>query len=345
MLHGTLEIIVRMLPEEFHENKIPFLRYLSDVLSSNLMIQREENTGNEMIYAYEKDDISGTIVTLKIDVRHCEDEGYCYENVASVANQLAAYERLNPSMEFPIHQVLERDRFTPNNLMVTLIVAIVGVASLAIFIVLVVTRNPRKRARGTTWFPEGFTAFSSSKPQIADPCNQSIGGGSSQEMHNFGQIPSHLPELNISTDSCGNLALPFSFSQSDDEDLPPTKRCRKNPSEAGHNPEFADDDPRQWTQQHLDAADIRNPDGIELTPPQHEQEDPRTASRGVDPRGPMGLTPLMIASFRGGGLEGYTDKEDEDSSTQVINELIEQGAKLNATMDRTGETSLHLAAR
>jgi len=35
----------------------------------------------------------------------------------------------------------------------------------------------------------------------------------------------------------------------------------------------------------------------------------------------------------------------EDSTAQVISDLLAQGAELNATMDKTGETSLHLAAR
>ena len=35
----------------------------------------------------------------------------------------------------------------------------------------------------------------------------------------------------------------------------------------------------------------------------------------------------------------------DDSTAQVISDLLAQGAELNATMDKTGETSLHLAAR
>lgn len=32
--------------------------------------------------------------------------------------------------------------------------------------------------------------------------------------------------------------------------------------------DYDDNDPRPWTQQHLDAADVRNPDILALTPPQ-----------------------------------------------------------------------------
>ena len=84
---------------------------------------------------------------------------------------------------------------------------------------------------------------------------------------------------------------------------------------------------------------------------------PAAAAAAVDPgvpdvdvRGPMGTTPLMIASYRGGGLDTGDLNENEmengpDSKAAVIQELIAQGAKLSATMEKTQETPLHLAAR
>jgi ankyrin repeat protein len=53
---------------------------------------------------------------------------------------------------------------------------------------------------------------------------------------------------------------------------------------------------------------------------------------------------LKVASLKGGGLDPG-DEEDEDATAAVIADLVAQGAQLNATMDKTGETSLHLAAR
>jgi len=64
----------------------------------------------------------------------------------------------------------------------------------------------------------------------------------------------------------------------------------------------------------------------------------------VDARGPCGMTPLMVAAVRGGGMDTGED-EEEDGTAAVIADLVAQGAELNATMDKTGETSLHLAAR
>uniref|UniRef100_A0A182SFQ8 ANK_REP_REGION domain-containing protein n=1 Tax=Anopheles maculatus TaxID=74869 RepID=A0A182SFQ8_9DIPT len=79
-----------------------------------------------------------------------------------------------------------------------------------------------------------------------------------------------------------------------------------------------------------------------MTPPTHHDGD----VRDVDVRGPCGMTPLMVAAVRGGGLDSGEDIDStDDSAAQIISELVAQGAELNATMDKTGETSLHLAAR
>lgn len=64
----------------------------------------------------------------------------------------------------------------------------------------------------------------------------------------------------------------------------------------------------------------------------------------VNARGPLGMTPLMVAAIRGGALDAGSDAEDEQTA-HIISELVAQGAQLNAAMDKTGETSLHLAAR
>lgn len=59
-----------------------------------------------------------------------------------------------------------------------------------------------------------------------------------------------------------------------------------------------------------------------------------------------GCTPLMLASLRVGSSDISEDDEDaEDSSANIITDLIYQGANLQAQTDRTGEMALHLAAR
>uniref|UniRef100_A0A673G7A3 Neurogenic locus notch homolog protein 2-like n=1 Tax=Sinocyclocheilus rhinocerous TaxID=307959 RepID=A0A673G7A3_9TELE len=103
-------------------------------------------------------------------------------------------------------------------------------------------------------------------------------------------------------------------------------------------------DSRQWTQHHLAAADIRMPPSMALTPPQGEFD---SDCMDVNVRGPDGFTPLMLASFCGGGLEPEVTEDDdsEECSANIISDLIYQGASLAAQTDRTGETALHLAAR
>jgi len=72
--------------------------------------------------------------------------------------------------------------------------------------------------------------------------------------------------------------------------------------------------------------------------------DTQDGTQDVDVRGPCGMTPLMVAAIRGGGMDTGED-EEEDGTAAVIAELVAQGAELNAGMDKSGETSLHLAAR
>ena len=62
-----------------------------------------------------------------------------------------------------------------------------------------------------------------------------------------------------------------------------------------------------------------------------------------------GFTPLMLASFRGGGLDLACDDEsgsasgsgeggdsDNNTSADIITGLLMQGAAINAQTDRTG---------
>ena len=111
-------------------------------------------------------------------------------------------------------------------------------------------------------------------------------------------------------------------------------------------------DSRQWTREHLEAANIPNPI-LALTPPQGDDMD----GRNVDVRGPDGFTPLMLASFHGGGIDmGLGIDEDSssgssegaigyDGSAAILQDLITHGAGIHSQTDRIGETSLHLAAR
>ena len=61
---------------------------------------------------------------------------------------------------------------------------------------------------------------------------------------------------------------------SDDEsELPPPKRLRAGDMGGGYASdhtlvtEYEEPEPRMWSQQHLDAADLRRPDPAIMTPP------------------------------------------------------------------------------
>lgn len=101
-----------------------------------------------------------------------------------------------------------------------------------------------------------------------------------------------------------NGAVPPEGSQWSDDDMdhPPLKRMKNdrspNPSYGDTHTvmttdDYDDNDPRPWTQQHLDAADIRNPDILALTPPQGDNDmDPNSVD--VDVRGPG----IYLSSFQ-----------------------------------------------
>merc|ERR1711962_1611257 len=135
----------------------------------------------------------------------------------------------------------------------------------------------------------------------------------------------------------------------DDPNERPAKKNKRDPLSAGQTvmSDFDDPDYRQWTAQHMNAADVKNPDILgALTPPQAEVIMNERMTNDVDVRGPCGLTPLMLASFRGGGLDSGELNEDEDGDCNaLIQDLIAQGANVSSKTDKTGESPLHLAAR
>ena len=146
----------------------------------------------------------------------------------------------------------------------------------------------------------------------------------------------------------GNCYIHDGWSD-DDPSERPAKRNRRDHGSSGQTimSDFEDGDQRPWTAQHLSAADIKHPDILgALTPPQAEVTMNERMTSDVDVRGPCGLTPLMLASFRGGGLDTTElNEEEEGENLAIIQDLIAQGASINTQMDKTGETPLHLAAR
>lgn len=104
---------------------------------------------------------------------------------------------------------------------------------------------------------------------------------------------------------------------SDDEsEMPQPKRMRV--LDAGYASDhtaitdYEEAEPRHWTQQHLEAAEIRPPASM-LTPPQAND------MNDVNARGPCGMTPIMVAAVRGGGMDtGEEDEDDTAGKTKIL---------------------------
>ena len=301
----------------------------------------------------------GIIVYLEVDNIKCQQESadYCYHDAEGYANLFSAMIGTGKLKdEWGILQVgaSEEDEDGSNGPSIGGIA--VGVVLLIgmIFVVNMMV-NKKKRARGIQWFPENFTLTGgSSGLHGGGRKRQANADHQQQEMLGFGSGSSVSSKRYAS-----NLDIE---RWSDDDPLEQASKrrrqdyCSSSDRQTIISNDYENDssDSRTWTQQHINAADIRNPEilACALTPPQGEVLHNEMMTNDVNGRGPMGMTPLMIASFRGtgvdnGDIENFESNPNdlEDSSPAVIQDLISQGAKLNAQMDKTGETPLHLAAR
>lgn len=366
LAQGVISVILLMDMETFQEKKVAFLRDMGHQLRTTVRIRKDEH-GNEQVYRWigmspngmlqnthvgrvhnvvysEGITDSGVQIFLEIDNRKCvmTDDGECFSTANEAAEFLAATaSKRDLPKNFPIYQIRgiiePDDPYGPaggesNKYVILGAIAVIMICCL--LGVLITTK--RKRANGITWFPEGF--FSTS----TGPRRQSRRRGpDGQEMRNLNKNSS-IPCIDVDMNSAH---MGHSQQWSDDEsDMPQPKRLR--PCDQGYSSDhtvvtdYEETEPRVWSQQHLEAADIRIPPSM-MTPPAHHD-----GKNDVDVRGPCGMTPLMVAAVRGGGVDTGEDADSNDDSTaQVISDLLAQGAELNATMDKTGETSLHLAAR
>jgi len=374
-IDGALYLVMAMSLEQFNKPfSALFERYLTLTLKTDVRVKHDEN-GHPMVYEYELDPndlesgssafntgidtlsvsknrrISDVIICyLEIDNEHCENN--CFDSVEGWSNYIAAAYSSELAKDFQVIEIgvtgnkVIDDGSTTTNTIIGVIVTI----GLIAFLVFVVhnTKNGKKRARGITWFPDGFL-----------PATTGVGSSShrkgpdGQEM--FGTLDRFSGSKHPSQYDMDHAGYNHDGWSDDDPTEQPLKRSRKNDGSGSGQTVVTtdyDDDHRTWTQQHMNAADIKNPDILgALTPPQSDMMmSPQAGLNDVDVRGPCGLTPLMLASFRGGGLDSGADIpegafEDEESSQAVIQDLIAQGAKINSQMDKTGETPLHLAAR
>lgn len=357
---GIISVVVRMDMQSFRSNVVAFLRDIGHELRTTLRVKQDE-LGNDMIYPWKRDRESslqtnffgrpttiytdkqnGIVAYLEIDNRKCSttERGVCFLSAHEAAEYLAATaSKHSLSRNFPIEEVRgvptgqdpEYSDSATNYKYVFIGIIIVVLGGM---LVGVLVTAQRKRAVGVTWFPEGFL-------------RANTGSGSRRRSRRRGPDGQEMRNLNKQSSlNCIDLDVSNGRVQqwSDDEsDLPPSKRMRAiEPGYASDHTvitDYEETEPRMWTQQHLDAAEIRRQDAGVLTPPSLEH------GQDIDARGPCGMTPLMVAAVRGGGLDTGEEEDDSDGTAAVIADLVAQGADLNATTDKSGETSLHLAAR
>ncbi|XP_074839313.1 neurogenic locus notch homolog protein 3-like, partial [Carettochelys insculpta] len=332
---GVLVITVLLHPDELRRTSTTFLQKLSAILRTSLRFRLDKD-GNYMIKPIYRSsrlrrreldpEVIGSVVTLEIDNRLCfQASDKCFPDARSAADYLAALAAVE-RLEFPYPiKAVQSDKLQPEpqdpmRLLPLLVVA--AAVILLVILVLGVLVARRKREHSTLWFPEGFSLKKeNSNKNRREPVGQDA--------------------LGLKNISKGESLMEEHSDDWMDAECPEAKRLKvEEPGGDAEDPV----DCRQWTQHHLVAADIRMPPSMALTPPQGEFD---TDCMDVNVRGPDGFTPLMLASFCGGGVEADLAEEDEadDSSANIISDLICQGANLSAQTDRTGETALHLAAR
>lgn len=336
---GVLVLVVLLPPEELLRTSTAFLQKLSAILHTTLRFRLDDN-GEAMIHPYTRrearlkrelqpqHEVIGSKVYLEIDNRLCSED--CFPTADSAAEYLGALSAVEMlRFPYPIKEVRGEKITVPETIPQWAKLMLVGIASLFLLVILVIGMliARRKREHSTLWFPEGF--FLKKEPSSNKNRREPVG----QDALGMKHMPKTVEESLLGDHS----------DQWMDSDCPEAKRLKvEEPSMLSDSEDAVDS--RQWTQHHLAAADIRVPPTMALTPPQGEFE---SDCMDVNVRGPDGFTPLMLASFCGGGLEPEIaeEEESEECSANIISDLIYQGASLAAQTDRTGETALHLAAR
>lgn len=363
LAEGVISMIILMDMQAFKENLVAFLRDTSHQLRTTVRVKKDQ-FGKDMIYPWQgsapktlddqyymkKHNViltetmgqSGIKVYLEIDNRKCSsviNSEYCFQTASAAAEFLAAKKSKNTLSEsFPIYQVkgssdIDIDVIdNPTNAKYVLF----GIFFVIIisFLVGIIVTTQKKRASGITWFPEGFLRTNSGTRR-----RSRRRGPDGQEMRNLNKNPS-LGCMDLDIGMHGqHMGHSQQWSDDESELAPPKRRAIEAGYASDHTAitDYEEAEPRPWTQQHLEAADIRPPPSM-LTPPQTSDVN------DVNARGPCGMTPIMVAAVRGGGIETCEEDED-DTAGAIIQDLVAHGAELNATMDKTGETSLHLAAR
>uniref|UniRef100_A0A8C2AXZ5 Neurogenic locus notch homolog protein 1 n=1 Tax=Cyprinus carpio TaxID=7962 RepID=A0A8C2AXZ5_CYPCA len=302
---GSLVLVVHIPPDELRNRSSSFLRELSGLLHTNVVFRRDAN-GEMLIFPLT------AFMKPQIDNRQCyQQSDECFQS-ATLHRRKEPRDRRSPLLNVPY--IIEAVTSECHIYMYPVFLVLLALAVLALAAVGVVVSRKRKREHGQLWFPDGFKVTEPKKKRREPVGEDSVG---------LKPLKNSLMDEQLSEWAEDDTAKRFQFEEQSILDM------------------RGQLDHRQWTQQHLDAADLRL-NSMAPTPPQGEIEND---CMDVNVRGPDGFTPLMIASCSGGGLENENGEADDDPSAEVINDFIYHGANLHNQTDRTGETALHLAAR
>lgn len=262
---GVLALTVAMDLQSFRDERISFIRDMGHQLRTTVRI-KEDEFGHDMVYPSKEQQTipypinrNTIVIYLEIDNRKCDttDSAPCFPTVNEAAEFLAATASKHTiPKNYPIERVegvvspqnpSYQDATNFNYVFVGVVIVVLG----GMLVGVLVTAQ-RKRAVGITWFPEGFLRTNSGSGQRRRSRRR---GPDGQEMRNLNKQPS----VNCMDMDIGNGRVQ---QWSDDEsDLPPSKRMRAiEPGYASDHTvitDYEETEPRMWSQQHLDAAELR----------------------------------------------------------------------------------------
>ncbi|RWS31869.1 neurogenic locus Notch protein-like protein, partial [Leptotrombidium deliense] len=352
-----IPISVVMGKSEDHVLLTSFLRDLSLIVGTTLRIKLNER-GQQMMRSIKGESGADWIeLTLIADNRRCYKD--CFDNTFDIASFLAASETRRKTFSniaglnlkrIEAHDYGEGSTTTttgppgepPTGTLLYCSIFVVTVLFIGLVLGVLITSNRKKVARGITWFPEGFFTHRSSESGHHRNVSTYQAAGGDFNRHRQANRRLGKPD----GQEMRHMKL-MSFSNQDNSDKTMVDTIYEEPIEV-----------RNWSTAHMEAygeGANQNCNGL-MTPPLQQQQQPQT----VDVIGPGGLTPLMVAAaFRGappycGVTEDNTmelsapngdSQQSPGEQTSIIQELYKNGASINLTEEKRGETSLHLAAR
>ncbi|XP_006818662.1 uncharacterized protein LOC100378173 [Saccoglossus kowalevskii] len=373
---GTLVMTILLEPEAIRNNSKMFLREVGQILHTIVVFVQDEN-GNDKIIAWTEEDeddvidsselskrsayndtvtqetLTGSKVYLKMDNRKCyQSGGSCLQTADEAASLLGARSSKSTiDLEvLPLQNIeTEADTTTTENSPSSLlwIMAVLLVIIAFPLVGVLISANRRRKAKGTLWFPDNFVPHTSQGGK-----RKETSGKESVNLRSIEGTPNGVASVeSCDYESHGKSPSTLSgksHSPDSETDIEPSKKRIKfqEPSPSASSQDDRDQmimiddetDKQYWSKSHYDAAEVKVPPLLAMTPP-NDVDDADGVQFEVNAQGPGGLTPLMLASAHG------CDEDMEERSAAIIVDLLAQGATTSSNTKKTGETSLHLAAR